>query len=101
MLLAEFGTGQVLWSIVWLFAFALHIALALIVFFEIVKAPYLSGVAKAVWTIAIALLPYAGLLLFLLLHGDEMRGQSQGTFMSEEEAYATGQVSYYTEERRP
>ena len=99
MLIAEFGTGQVLWSIVWLSVFALQIFLIIMVFGEVVQARYLSGWAKAMWTVAIIFLPYLGILLFLIVHGDEMRRRSQGGFMTEEEAYATGQVSYYADDR--
>ena len=99
MLIAEFGTGQVLWSILWLFVFALHIFLVVMIFGEVMQAPYLSGLAKVMWTIGVILLPYLGILLFLIVHGDEMRRRSQGGFMTEEEAYATGQVSYYTDRR--
>ena len=99
MLIAEFGTGQVLWSILWFSLFALYLFLIIMVFGEVVRASYLSGWAKAIWTVGIIILPYLGVLLFLIVHGDEMHRRSQGGFMTEEEAYATGQVSYFTDDR--
>ena len=99
MLLAEFGTGQVFWSVLWLSLFALYVFLVLMVFGEVMRASYLSGWAKAVWMIGIIILPYLGVLVFLIVHGSDMHRRSQGGFMTEEEAYATGQVSYFTEER--
>lgn len=98
MLLAEFGTGQVFWSILWFSLFALFVFLVMMVFGEIIRGPYLSGWAKGMWMVGIIIMPFLGLVVFLIVHGDDMRRRSQGGFMTEEEAYATGQVSYFTKD---
>ena len=99
MVLAEFGTGQVFWSLLWLSLFVLWVTLLVMVFGEVIQASYLSGLAKAMWMIGIIILPYLGVLLFLIVHSDDMHRRSRGGFMTEEEAYATGQVSYFSEDR--
>ena len=50
---AEFGTGQVLWSILWFALFVLWIYLLITVFADIMRARDLSGWGKALWAVAI------------------------------------------------
>lgn len=69
---AEFGTGQVLWSIFWFFLFFMFVWLVISVLGDIFRSGDLSGVAKALWVIALIFLPYLGVLLYLIVRGDEM-----------------------------
>ena len=48
-LLAEFGTGQVFWSMLWFFMFFIWIWLLIIVFSDIFRSHDLGGWAKALW----------------------------------------------------
>ena len=70
-LAAEFGTGQVLWSIIWFFLFFIWIMLIFQVFGDIFRS-HISGVSKALWTIGIIVLPYLGVFLYLIVHGSGM-----------------------------
>ena len=70
-LAAEFGTGQVLWSIIWFFLFFIWIMLIFQVFGDIFRS-HNSGVSKALWTIGIIFLPYLGVFLYLIVHGSGM-----------------------------
>ena len=72
MLAAEFGTGQVLWSIFWFFLFFLWIWLIITVFVDIMRSDDLSGWSKALWVIAIILLPYLGIFIYLIARGGHM-----------------------------
>ena len=56
---AEFGTGQVFWSMLWFFLFFIWIWLLIVVFSDIFRSHDLSGWAKALWIIfvIIAALP--------------------------------------------
>ena len=51
MLLAEFGTGQVFWSIVWFSLFFLWIWLVVMIFTDLFRSPDLSGWGKAAWAV--------------------------------------------------
>ena len=68
---AEFGTGQVLWSILWFFLFFLWIWLLITIFSDIMRSS-LSGWGKALWTIGIIVLPFLGILLYLIVNGGDM-----------------------------
>jgi Short C-terminal domain/Phospholipase_D-nuclease N-terminal len=69
---AEFGTGQVLWSMLWFFLFIIWIWLLIVVFSDIFRSRDLSGWAKALWTIFVIVLPYLGVFVYLVARGQKM-----------------------------
>ena len=72
-MLAEFGTGQVFWSMVWFFLFFIWIWLLIVVFSDLFRSPDLSGWGKALWTIFIIVLPYLGVFVYLIARGHKMQ----------------------------
>jgi hypothetical protein len=73
MLLATFGTGQVLWSMLWFFCFFILIWLLIVVFSDIFRSQDLSGWGKALWTIFVIFLPYLGIFVYLIARGGKMQ----------------------------
>jgi hypothetical protein len=67
---AEFGTGQVLWSIVWFSLFFMWIMLVFHTFADIMRSD-MSGWSKALWTIAIIFLPFLGVFTYLIFNGGD------------------------------
>ena len=76
MLLAEFGTGQVFWSMLWFFMFFIWIWLLISLFGDIFRSSDLSGGAKAMWTIFIIILPFLGVLVYLIVRGNSMQDRA-------------------------
>lgn len=74
---AEFGTGQVLWSILWFTLFFLWIWLVITIFADIMTARNMSGWAKAMWAIGIIILPFLGIFMYLIIHGGDMSRRGQ------------------------
>ena len=72
MVLADFGTGQVFWSMLWFFLFFIWIMILFRVFGDIFVSRDLSGAAKAMWSIFVILLPFLGVFVYLVARGDEM-----------------------------
>jgi hypothetical protein len=72
-MLAEFGTGQVFWSMLWFFLFFIWIWLLIAVFGDIFRSDDLSGWGKALWCIFIIVLPYLGVFVFLIARGKKMQ----------------------------
>ena len=72
-LIAEFGTGQVLWDMLWFFMFFIWIWLLIVVFGDIFRSPDLSGWGKALWTIFVIVLPYLGVFVYLIARGHKMQ----------------------------
>jgi hypothetical protein len=72
-MLAEFGTGQVFWSMLWWFLFFIWLWLLIVVFGDIFRSHDLSGWGKALWSIFIILVPYLGVFVYLIARGGKMQ----------------------------
>ncbi len=73
MIAATFGTGQVVYSILWFFLFFIEIWLAVSVFIDIFRSHDLKGWAKALWVLFVLVLPLIGILAYFIFRGDKMR----------------------------
>ena len=72
-MLAEFGTGQVFWSMLWFFLFFIWIWMLIAVFSDIFRSRDLSGWGKALWSIFVIVLPYLGVFVYLIARGHKMQ----------------------------
>jgi hypothetical protein len=72
-LLAEFGTGQVFWSMLWFFMFFIWIYLLIIVFSDIFRSHDMGGLAKTLWVLFVIVLPYLGVFIYLIARGSKMQ----------------------------
>ena len=72
-MLADFGTGQVFWSMLWFFLFFIWIWLLILVFSDIFRSHDLSGWGKALWSIFIIFVPYLGVFVYLIARGHKMQ----------------------------
>jgi len=72
MVLAEFGTGQVFWSIVWFTLFFIWIWILIAVFSDIFRSHDMGGVAKFLWVIFVIFMPYLGVFVYLIARGHKM-----------------------------
>lgn len=72
MLLAEFGVGQVLWSLFWIFLWVMWFWLVISIFADIIRDDELSGVSKAIWSIFVIIVPYLGVFVYLIARGSGM-----------------------------
>lgn len=82
----EFGTGQVLWSLVWFFLFFVWIMLIFSIFGDIIRSDDLSGVGKAVWAAFIIFLPFLGIFMYLIVRGNKMSSRQMTFAQQQEEA---------------
>ena len=71
-LAADFGTGQVFWSMLYFFFFFIWIWLLISVFADIFRSHDLSGWGKALWTIFVVVMPYLGVFVYLIARGGKM-----------------------------
>ena len=72
MLVADMGSGEVLWSIFWFFLFFIWIMILFRVFGDIFMSHDLSGFAKVLWCIFVIFLPYLGVFVYLIARGHKM-----------------------------
>lgn len=70
---------NVLWDILIIFAWILFIWLAIVVFSDLFRRRDISGWSKAAWVVAIVILPWFGVLAYLIVNHDGMaeRGEKQ------------------------
>jgi hypothetical protein len=87
MLAAEFGTGQVLWSMLWFFLFFIWIWLLIVIFADIFRSDDLSGWGKALWSIFIIVVPYLGVFAYLIARGHKMQEHSAKDAQAQDAAF--------------
>jgi hypothetical protein len=86
MLTAEFGTGQVFWSMLWFFLFVIWIWLLFAVFSDIFRSDDLSGWGKGLWSIFVILVPYLGVFVYIIARGHKMQEHSMRAAAAQEAA---------------
>ncbi len=86
VLAAEWGTGQVFWSMMWFFIFFIWIWLLITVFADIFRSHDLSGVAKAIWIIFVILVPYLGVFVYLIARGHKMQEHAMESAQAQDQA---------------
>jgi hypothetical protein len=89
VLLADWGVGQVLWSILWFFLFFMWIWLVIAIFADIIRSDDMSGWAKALWSIFIIFLPFLGVFVYLIARGGSMAQRSVKQAQAQEQAFQT------------
>lgn len=86
-MLAEFGTGQVFWSMLWFFLFFIWIWLLITLFADIFRSQDLGGWGKALWCIFIIFLPFLGVLVYLIARGSSMQERAMQAAADQEKAF--------------
>ncbi len=73
MVAYTFGSGQLLWSMLWFFMFVIWIWILIALFGDIFRSDDLSGGMKAFWILFIVILPWLGILIYLIARGSGMQ----------------------------
>lgn len=68
----EYSPGDVFLSMLWFFLFFIWIWLLITVFADIFRSDDLSGWGKALWVFFVVVLPYLGVLVYLIARGKKM-----------------------------
>ena len=87
MLAAEFGTGQVFWSLLWFFLWVIWFWLLIVVFSDIFRSDDLSGWGKALWSIFVILVPYLGVFVYLIARGHKIQEHRERDAQAGEAAF--------------
>jgi len=75
------------WSMLWIFLFIIWIWLLISVFIDIFRSD-ISGWGKALWVIFVIVLPFLGVLIYLIVHGDDMQERSMDRAKGQQAAQA-------------
>jgi hypothetical protein len=78
---------DVMVSIFWFMMLVAWFWMLMMVFSDLFRDAELSGVAKAAWCCALLLLPWAGVLIYLLVRGRSMGDRAAAVAMRNEKAF--------------
>jgi len=87
MLAYTFGSGQLLWSMLWFFMFIIWIWVLIALFGDIFRSEDLSGGMKAFWIIFIVILPWLGILIYLIARGSGMQKRAIAHAQAQQAAF--------------
>ena len=73
------------WSMLWFFLFFVWIWLLITIFADIFRSE-ISGWGKAGWTLFVIILPFLGVLIYLIANGDDMQTRTVQQASSREQA---------------
>ena len=76
VLAADFGLGEVLWTMFVLFMWIIWFWLLISVFGDLFRDKETSGGMKAVWCIFVIIAPFLGVFIYLLVRGGGMAERS-------------------------
>ena len=74
------------WSMLWFFLFFAWIWLLITIFADIFRSDDLSGWGKAFWTIFVVILPWLGVLIYLIARGGSMQERAMAQAVAQEKA---------------
>ena len=77
MLAYDYPLLGVFWTMLYLFLLFLWIWLLIAVFADIFRSHDLGGWGKALWTIFVVVLPFLGILVYLIARGGSMHERSE------------------------
>jgi len=86
VLASQFGVGQFLWDLVWFFLLVLWLVLLFRVFGDIFRSHDMGGFAKALWVIFVILMPFLGVLVYLIARGSKMAEHAQAAAQAQQTA---------------
>jgi Phospholipase_D-nuclease N-terminal/Short C-terminal domain len=86
-LVADYQFGEVFWTIVVFFAWFAWIWIAVTCFIDIFRRDDIGGVHKAVWVVFIIVIPFLGVLVYLIAQHDGMRDRQLNQAKQQQQAF--------------
>ena len=74
-------------TMLWIFLFIIWIWLLIVVFADIFRSRDLSGWGKALWVFGIIILPWLGVLIYLIARGGKMHERQVEQAQAQEQAF--------------
>jgi len=74
------------WAMLWFYLFFIWIWLLIRIFADIFASKDLSGVAKALWTVFVVVLPLLGVLIYVMARGNSMQERALSQAAAQEQA---------------
>ena len=87
MLASSYPLLDIFWTMLWFFLFFAWIWLLIIVFGDIFRSHDLGGWGKALWTIFVVLVPWLGVLVYLIARGGKMQDRAAKEAQQQDQAF--------------
>jgi Phospholipase_D-nuclease N-terminal len=87
---ADYPFLDVLWSMIIFFVWVIWIWIVITVLIDVFRRDDIGGWAKAAWVVFVVILPWLGVLIYLIVQHDGMRERS----MRHEKGYDLGMREY-------
>jgi Phospholipase_D-nuclease N-terminal/Short C-terminal domain len=86
LIAADYPFLDVLWTIVIFFAWVIFIWVAITVLIDVFRRHDIGGWAKAAWVVLVIVLPFLGVLIYLVTQHDGMRERSETEMKAQRQA---------------
>lgn len=77
----------IFWTMLEFFIFILWIWLLIFIFMDIFRSRDMGGFAKAVWVIFVIILPFIGILVYLIARGGSMHERAEAQAAQQQKAF--------------
>ena len=87
MVLADVHLSDIIWSMLWLFFLFIWIMILVQVLIDLFRDHEMSGVAKALWVIALVFLPFITVFVYIIARGSSMTQRSIDEAVAERKSF--------------
>ena len=87
MLAYTYPLLNIFWTMLEFFIFFLWIWLLIVIFMDIFRSHDMGGFAKALWVIFVIILPFLGVLIYLIARGGSMHERAAKQAQQEDQAF--------------
>jgi ABC-type multidrug transport system fused ATPase/permease subunit len=87
ILAADYPLLNAFWTVLEIFLLVLWVWLVITVFVDIFRSHDLSGGVKALWVLFVVILPFLGVLLYLIARGGKMQERAIQHAQAQQEAF--------------
>ena len=87
MLAYDYPLLNIFWTMLEFFIFFLWIWLLIVVFMDIFRSHDMGGLAKALWVIFVIILPFLGVLIYLIARGGSMHERAVAQATQQQKAF--------------
>ena len=89
MLAYTYPLLSIFWTMLEFFLFFLWIWLLIVIFSDIFRSHDMGGLAKALWVIFVIIIPYIGVLVYLIARGGSMHERAAAQAAQQQKAFDT------------
>lgn len=86
MLAYDYPLLGIFWTMIWIYVLIAWFMVLFGVIADIFRDHEMRGISKAVWLLLVVLIPLLGVLMYLLVHGDEMAQRKVAAAQAQDDA---------------